>query len=213
MTDKPEKSSATAKAGLVLSILALLVSGVSFWYSNLRGPVINVRVGYEAALSVSNDDQLELLMSVVYTNTGARPGSASALEVLCLTEQKTSLPKLYPVYFAKLDSAGNAQITSMTGPEVIKGGDQFTRHILFLSRVREMRDHTVPIGKYSCTVSGMVDGTKLDIDKFGLTVTDEDAAAIEKCPAANRYIYTDQANAPADVLHFNVSDCPEKSAP
>src|SRR3954463_1094889 len=41
-----------------------LVSGVSFWYSNLRGPVINVRVGYEAALSVSNDDQLELLMSV-----------------------------------------------------------------------------------------------------------------------------------------------------
>jgi hypothetical protein len=205
----PSQGNSSAKWGIIISVISLLISLFTLYISTLRGAQIMARAGDMVAVSISPDDNnFELLTSLVYSNTGARPGVVSAVSLACdgpsLRNQEGN-PNLYPVYLASLNPKdGHSEINGIIGPEVVKGGKQITRQILFLSKVDQLPDQVISAGVYVCRLFGRIDNEEslIEFDRFRFTVSETDASVIKGCPVGNRYVYTDKAHVGVEILRL-----------
>lgn len=141
-------------APIVISSIALGVSLLSLFLSQLQPARIQVYPGEVAYLMTPEDKLLTLNLYLTFVNNGATPGVVRKVAVLLQTPVKSGGYILQAAYFDRLDEEGNYRQESVVGPIPVDGHQTVNRQIRFISARGNPGDY-LPLlvrGEYRATV-------------------------------------------------------------
>ena len=114
------KSSSLAKFGAVVSVISLIVSVSTFFYTYLRPATLSLTVGDAIFISYGYDNNLGVTVPLSYSNSGSRSGSVGKLTLKCAVDTTGAEVSLHPVYYAEYDNGGY-RMGAFTIAEMVKG--------------------------------------------------------------------------------------------
>ena len=143
-----------------------------------------------------------MVVSLVYRNTGARSGTVDNVKLKCGRLGSDEIADLYPAYY--VDSSQNYQFAGLPTPEVIRGGDQLTRTILFLSDKDWIKHHDFEVGEYKCSalasLNGENDPREFRDSDISFLIRKEDLVPLKATPSQGRIIFTHRMGVTAPIF-------------
>jgi len=146
--EAPKLSAGAIYSG-VLSTTALVISALAFWASSLAPAAINLVLPRNAAISMSELGQLQILMPLVFWNEGARTGIIQDTHLVLKSEVSGRNINLIPYSYFKNDGT-NVKYGDEVSPEIILGHTTGRKDIVYRAEAPQSREFgKITPGAYS----------------------------------------------------------------
>ncbi len=114
-----------------ISIVALTLSGLSFYWSQLRGAVVEMAPGVLIRAGYFDNKALWLTLPLTITNGGAQIITVRKLALVVQSPDSSSLYLLEPLYYQRLAEKGGLIDESIPGPLAIHPGASVSKLVRF----------------------------------------------------------------------------------
>jgi hypothetical protein len=169
-------------ASIGTSVIALLLSGYSVYYTSFRGADIEVKSGNLLLSSRAKEwqDSLQIFVTIAMDNRGGAAAWVSPLSLQCRSEnQGSSLQDfvLHAVYYAKLTDGPWLDIDHYVVPELVTTDKPTVRNVLFSSERGLLAKNQLAAGSYYCDVRAAEQNPNATVHlaRFGFSLTENDA--------------------------------------
>ncbi len=166
---------------IVVSVIALAVSGLALYFSQLRKALVGIVAGDHLNIYHFTKGNCAIVLSVTLVNKGARLATVQHLALLVQESDSKEGYLLEPAFYERIDEHGDFQHDSQPMPVPVLGLDVETRLILFRSSSKNPSEFrfTKP-GTYRLTVLGWLRNSiePQATDSFSVVLTEEDAATL-----------------------------------
>ena len=175
-------------APIVISILALLISILTFYFSYLRSGKLKIVAGEHLYIAHEESGMLNIYLSVSLVNQGAVPSTIQRVALLIQSQLSTEGYLLEPAYYCRLDDSGNFANESLPVPITVVGRQSVVKQVFFCGSVdRPSEFKLLDSGTYNLRLLGW---TKHSVqpkvsDSFSI-VLDEDKIALLKQYIGNK---------------------------
>ena len=152
---------------LVVSVVSLVLSGASAYYTMWRPPKFDIQLGDFVQIAKQWDDHLHLFTTVQVVNEGAKGGWLSSVRLQCrISDGGRESPSfvLYSVYNGHINRDGWAVMDQISAPEYIVPNSPKMLGVLFSSEAGLLTSKRLIAGRCSCDISFR----KLGSDKFNI---------------------------------------------
>ncbi|MBI1803465.1 MAG: hypothetical protein HY033_02185 [Ignavibacteriae bacterium] len=146
------------RISIVLSILALGISALSFYVTVLRSAEPDLRVGSRVYIFHDVLGTASIGISVSASNTGARMVVMERFGLLLLRHGSKSGYMFAPYAFQKIDDKGELQDESMACPVAVPGRGEVTKQLLFKASEEEDNFSITSPGTYELILLGWISG-------------------------------------------------------
>jgi hypothetical protein len=147
----PESGRITKLAPIAISLVALVISSLTFFLTQLQPARIRVHPA-EFAYVTSKTDNLEFHLPLTFVNDGAALGIVQKVALLIQSPGRSDGYLLQAAYFEKLES-GDYKPESVVVPIPIEGRRTLGKQVLFISARDTPRDNPLSVtGPHRATV-------------------------------------------------------------
>lgn len=133
MSNTESKSFALKYGSLIISSVALCISGYTFWRTQFYSPDVNFTTGESVTAGHFPEGNGQVLVPVVATNPGAKPQVIDRLALRVIPPSGRGGYLFEPYYYQKIDDQGNPTSESTPEPILVQGNGMALKHVLFRS--------------------------------------------------------------------------------
>jgi hypothetical protein len=168
---------------IVISILALLVSLLSLYYSQVRGAKLRLVAGEHLNINHFVEGNVGVSLPVSLINEGVRPATLRRVGLTISIKGKVEGELLEPFYFQRIDDKGNFLQESMPTPITVAASQSVVKQVLFRSDFNHPAEfHLVNPGTYELVLLGWTEDSFVPSvkDKFDIEISEEDASQLRQ---------------------------------
>lgn len=168
---------------IVISLLAVLISVLTFYFSQLRSGKLQIVAGEHLHIGHQENGILSIILSISCVNEGAVP---STIKRVALLVQSGGSPEGYllePAYYCRLDESGNFANESLPVPVTVVGKQSVVKQVFFCgSMERPSEFKLMDIGTYNLRLLGWIEDSiePTVSDSFSIVVTEEKTALLKQ---------------------------------
>ena len=138
---------------ILISSVSFVVSVVALYFSQLRRAKIDIIAGELLNINHFAEGNCGITLAVSIANRGAIPTTVRRLGLLVQKPGSKEGYLMEPLYYQKIDQAGNFLHDTPPGPIAVAGGKSETRQVLFRSSFERPDEFTFTRpGEYNFTV-------------------------------------------------------------
>lgn len=138
---------------IVISMVSFVVSAVALYFAQLRRADIGITAGELLNISHFPEGNCGVTLPVSIANRGARPTTVHRLGLLVQKPGSKEGYLMEPLYYQKIDQAGNFLHDTQPVPIAVAGGRSETRQVLFRSSFERPDEFTFTRpGEYNFTI-------------------------------------------------------------
>jgi hypothetical protein len=157
-----------------ISVLALIVSGLTLYLSHLRPARIRIVAGESVHLHYFEEGNFGITLPVSFVNQGARIGTVSRVALLIQKNGSDEGYLLEPHAYQRLDSNQNFLHESTASPISVPSKSNILKQVLFKSSVDRPDDFKIVSGKFDLFLFGWTEGSirPSAMDEFSIEVSE-----------------------------------------
>lgn len=156
---------------IIISIVALLVSGLIFFFSNLKWFSLKIEEGASLTIAKYKDTSYILGCPFIFINKGARGGTVKSF-VLHIKNNKNSTKPNATLLFEISEFEHPSKNPKLLMPIYLKGNEN---KLIIIGR--ELQD--LKIGKYNCELIAILDSNKKVRRSFSFPIIESALKAID----------------------------------
>ena len=168
---------------IAISCLAIGVSVVTLYFSQLRSAVVAVVAGEHLNIYYFQEGNCAVTLPISVANNGARTAIVRRVALLIQEGGSAEGYLLEPIFYDRIDENGNFQHDTQPLPIAVPGRSTETKQILFRSSFdRPSEFHFLKAGTYKATVLAWLRSSvePQAADSFSFIISDEELAQLEK---------------------------------
>jgi hypothetical protein len=170
-------------APILISILALLISILTFYFSYLRSGKLKIVAGEHLYIAHEASGMLNIYLSVSLVNQGAVPSTIQRVALLIQSQSSTEGYLLEPAYYCRLDDSGNFANESLPVPITVVGRQSVVKQVFFCGSVeRPSEFKLLDSGIYNLRLLGWTEhSVQPEVsDSFSIVLDDDKIALLKQ---------------------------------
>jgi hypothetical protein len=188
--DKGRSSpSGAAIYSAIVSTIAFLATAFNIYYTQLRPSKVQISPGYILNISYNQSGNLVISTTLAFSNDGAQTDVVNGIKMTITDSDTNDIFDLYEVQYLQHEET-RFKLAGFPVPEVVKGGDSFTRLIMFMSERDWTKVHKLKMGtKYLLHLVAK----EILVSPLSFKLTEEDMEQIEAAPNNTRDVFAIEA--------------------
>lgn len=166
---------------VVVSVVALIVSGAALYYSQLQGAVVSIVVGEHVNIHHFEEGNSSVSLPISFGNNGATIATVHRVALLVRRPGSNEGYLLEPLNYQKMDENGDFQHDTQAMPIALPGRSATAKQVRFRSSLeRPTEFQFIKPGTYDMTVLAWLENSVEPQRKstFSLVISDEDATTL-----------------------------------